>query len=410
MKVLIDCGRLSRGGGIQVGLAFLANAAKCSAHEWHAALSPAMSAEADLPLLRSTFGSLLHLDQSSRSVAQFTEAFYRLPGYEKQVKPDVVFTVFGPTLWRPRAPHLCGFAVPSLLYPEIASKLRASRKLEFVRRKLTDLWSSIRLRRGRDWLVESDTVKRRLNQFLHVPAERIFVVRNSYSPLFAQDRESSQRHPVDRRVLSKTEGVPSVLVPSAYYLHKNLRLIPRVAKALRTVMPLGAKFVLTLPADQSPWRSIHEEATALGVGDDVVTVGSVRHETIGRLYSHADAVLLPTLLECSTAVYPESFLAGVPLVTSDLDFAHEFCSDAAEYFDPWQPESAAGALHRVLSDPQRRARLIDRGREVLKSNYPSPEEKWNQQLACLQAVAAGRSSEQVELFDQSVASQRAASV
>lgn len=39
----------------------------------------------------------------------------RLGRIERMVKPDLVFTVFGPAYWRPKAKHLVGFANPYYL-------------------------------------------------------------------------------------------------------------------------------------------------------------------------------------------------------------------------------------------------------------------------------------------------------
>ena len=34
------------------------------------------------------------------------------------IKPDVVFSVFGPTYWRPKCNHVMGFAIPHIIYDD----------------------------------------------------------------------------------------------------------------------------------------------------------------------------------------------------------------------------------------------------------------------------------------------------
>ncbi len=68
------------------------------------------------------------------------------------------------------------------------------------------------------------------------------------------------------------------------------------------------------------------DAARLGVRDSVRTLGTVPHADIARLYTLSDAVFLPTWLECSTATYPRRSPQEC-LITSDLDFARELCSD-----------------------------------------------------------------------------------
>ena len=53
------------------------------------------------------------LPHSFRSVVLGRDKF--LDGLVKERMVDAVLTVFGPSLWRPRVPHLCGFARAQLL-------------------------------------------------------------------------------------------------------------------------------------------------------------------------------------------------------------------------------------------------------------------------------------------------------
>ncbi len=93
-------------------------------------------------------------------------------------------------------------------------------------------------------------------------------------------------------------------------------------------------------------------------------------------------------MECSTAVYPESFMASVPVVTSDLPFARELCQKAAVFVSPFAEQDAAAGLCRVLDDADLRATLSATGREVLKDRYCSADEKWRAQAAMLEEVVS----------------------
>lgn len=56
---------------------------------------------------------------------------------------------------------------------------------------------------------------------------------------------------------------------------------------------------------------------------------------------------------------------GVPILTSDRDFARVLCGDAAEYFEPHDAASMSRAIRRVLDDPGRAAALVAVGKERL---------------------------------------------
>ena len=370
MNILIDCSRLIVGGGLQVGLAILANAVRETRHAWFATFSTRIAAQCSSDIKRMLSG-FKNIPCSTWPLIQFIEP-HLLSHYERHIQPDVTFTVFGPTLWKAHSPQLVGFAYPHLLYPEVDVH-------HSVLWRTRTRWAGMRLHYQKDrlWVVETETVKQRLHSIFMIPQDSIFVVRNSYSPQFMKTFSETESHekPSDRF---------TIFVPSAPYPHKNLSIIPEVAQQLKKSTQQPFIFILSIPETCPEWQRIQSKAKELNVGTEIRTEGTVNHHRIASLYKQAQAVFLPTLLECSTAVYPESFISGVPLATSDRDFARELCEDAAIYFDPLSPSSAAQALYTLITDSTVRENLTQRGKQILKKNYPSPDEKWATQLQCIE--------------------------
>ena len=183
----------------------------------------------------------------------------------------------------------------------------------------------------------------------------------------------------------------TIFTPSAYYPHKNLEIIPRVAEAMRRQDPnLDFEFRLTLAEESAEWRRQATEAHRLGVGARIVTMGILDAGGLARAYKAASAVFLPTLREASTAVYPESFFFGRPLVTSDLDFARELCGEAALFVPPLQPEKIASRLIELAQSADLRSVLVAAGNRQLARGYPSPAEKFSMQLEMLSQVESGK--------------------
>ena len=64
-------------------------------------------------------------------------------------------------------------------------------------------------------------------------------------------------------------------------------------------------------------------------------------------YKKASCVFQPTLAEVFSATYLEAMAMGVPIITSDLDFARDVCGNAAYYFNP-DDDRAANALAKII--------------------------------------------------------------
>ena len=52
---------------------------------------------------------------------------------------------------------------------------------------------------------------------------------------------------------------------------------------------------------------------------------------------------------------------GRPILTSDMDFAHQVCGDAALYFDPRDAHDICQAILRLKNDRQLYAQLAEAG-------------------------------------------------
>jgi glycosyltransferase involved in cell wall biosynthesis len=78
---------------------------------------------------------------------------------------------------------------------------------------------------------------------------------------------------------------------------------------------------------------------------------------------------------------------GRPIITSDLDFAREICGEAAEYFDPLDPESIFTAIARVRDDSGRRDQLVAAGKKQQDAMPGSWDEIARTVMAKLTALA-----------------------
>ncbi len=367
MRLLIDGTPLHSGGGVQVAAALLQGLAGTSL-DWRALLPDPVAAQ--MPEAVQAQPAIVRLPKQGKlDLLRIARACREA---EADMRPDLVFTVFGPAYFKATAPHLVGFALPNLVYPPAAGLPAPgvkARAIQVLRRHL--------IGRANHLVVETDSFARRTAQAIGFDPARIHVVRNAVNPLL----EGFARTPLPQG------RVVQVLVPSAYYPHKNLEAVPHVAAALGRLVPGGFRFNLTLDAASPGWARIAELATELGVADKVATLGVLPLAALAQAYRETTLVFLPTLREASTAVYPEAFHFGRPLVTTDIDFAHELCGDAALFIDPYRADDMAAALASLITQPERAEALVAAGTSQLARGYPTAKDKFAAQLRLFEEVA-----------------------
>ena len=368
MKLLVDCVPLSTGGGVQVAIAFLSNLQSRKDWDW-VAIAPSR--------IRHLLPEGL-INDSRVSFVNFQDNWARLQlpsqlrSIEKREKPDIVFTIFGPALFRASAVHVVGFARPHMIYDREAWMPRRKVKDVFL-----DLLRQVQFRTYDHIFVETETAKARLSERVRIPLNKITTIPNSVNPLLKRSANSE--------LPQNSEKI--VLVPSAWYWHKRLEIVPEIALAAMTARPdLKIHFRFTLDPKSDGWLSIVGIAQGFGVEKSFSTLGVLSISDLGPAYEAADLVLLPTVREVSTAVYPESFYFGRPLVTSDLDFARDLCGDAALLVAPEKTSLFAAAIVKLLSEPGLAIDLKTRGEAQLEKAYPTAEEKFEMQIRNLTRI------------------------
>jgi glycosyltransferase involved in cell wall biosynthesis len=375
LRLLVDCAPLSGGGGAQVASAFLEHLIDEPQVQWIAIISKSMLYALSDRLKRDQ--RVIIVEKKS----WFDRLVIRrlLVRHENMFKPNVVFSVFGPAYFRAKNRHLVGFALPLMIYdydhllgqPKVAGK--------FI------TWLGRRAFRRTDHIVvETETVRQRLSSRLKIPAHRISVIGNGINPLFSAAISDKQRADSD---------VFGIIVPSAYYRHKNLEVIPDIAAEMRKLDPdFRFEFRLTLQQDSAAWKNIATAAAKLGIGDCLTTLGVLSLDALAEQYAKASATFLPTLREASTAVYPETFYAERPLVTTDIDFARELCWNAALYVTYSDLETTAATLLRLAKDPILQADLVAAGKHQLATTYPTTAQKYAMQMSLIRTVAGSATS------------------
>jgi glycosyltransferase involved in cell wall biosynthesis len=147
--------------------------------------------------------------------------------------------------------------------------------------------------------------------------------------------------------------------------HKNIKrlleafsVIKRKHGTLQLII-VGEKFSEVNPVE------VWKEHPGLN-GDSIKEVIHASDDGLRQYYCGAKALVHPSLYEGFGLPPLEAMACGCPVVVSNVASLPEVCGDAAYYVNPYDVESIADGIHKVLTDEALRQSLIKKGLERAK--------------------------------------------
>lgn len=361
MIFLINCSNLKAGGGLQVADSICTQLDRFTQHQFHVVLTSCLN------FTKGKIGHFPNVEVYSYEIPNSFATIVRgrdnfLDKLVDEYKVDAVLTIFGPSRWCPKVPHLSGFAMAQLVISD--SPFYAS--ISMFQRVKWKLWCKVRqwsFKRSANYFwTENPYISAKLVKLL--VNRQVYTVSNYYNQVF--DHPEKWIRNIE---LSAFDGVTYLSI-STHYPHKNFEILIPVVRLLKEMYPkFGARFVLTFEENEMPVPD--------DVRDSFVFIGKVDVAECPSLYEQCDIMFMPTLLECFTASYPEAMRMEKPIVTTDLEFARGLCGDAACYYSAVDPNEAAEAIYKVATDKDYAKQLVENGRKQLQTfdNYEQRAEK-----------------------------------
>lgn len=353
MIILINCSNLKVGGGLQVAHSFLYEIKSNVAHQFIVVVSDFLKYQINQTEFPDNFKFFHYSIKPSAYKAIFGNDKF-LSDIEDKYNPEVVFSVFGPTYWQPKAKHICGFAKPDYIYKDSPyfTQISFFQKLKL---RAMEFFHMFDFRNNNEGLItESADVTKILQEKV---TQKVHTVTNYYNQIFENEVLW------DKKIkINETEETIKLLTISANYPHKNLAIIKKVIPVLKDNFPeFQFKFFLTI--DRSEFGISESDS----LNQNIEFLGKVAIKQCPNLYSQCDFLFLPTLLECFSASYCEAMFMQKPILTSDLSFATGICGNAASYFEATDAEDIANKIVDLASNLSLQKQLIENGLEQLKT-------------------------------------------
>ena len=346
-KIIINASNLKGGGAFQVAITFFEGLKEFTKNKYFVFLPPNLFQSINFEKFSNNI--IFYKVNNPPVISIFGWGLKELTNLEKNIKPDCVFSFFGPTYWKPESWHIMGFANGLYLYGDLPyiKKLPLFKKILF---NLKKFYHRILLKNNADfYIVQTDEIKKRFASFLNISNDLIAVNYGSYHHIFEKKINDLNLLP------EKSKDEFWLITISAYYPHKNLDIINKVLDILVLEdINIKVKFILTLPDNifQEKFKQ-HKNS--------IINIGPVELNECPYLYDKSDALFLPTLVESFSASYPEAMIMKKPILTSDYQFSRLACNDSALYFNPYDPNDIVDKIIQIISNKKLYNRLVENG-------------------------------------------------
>ena len=248
---------------------------------------------------------------------------------------------------------------PFLAYPEsvVWKRMKESdKKFHFYISNMVRFIKS-NLKYANEVGVQTEAMRSRLHRLYNIPLKKLHVSPNAIS------FTSSNNH-YEVATDNTSENI-KLLFLSKYYPHKNFEILYEVGEIIKA-RNLPLKIFVTIDAQENTGsRKFLENIISMKLDQYIVNLGNVLLEDVPKVYSQHDGLFLPTFLESFSGTYIEAMHFGKPVFTSDMDFAHEVCQDAAFYFNQVDKYDIIETIMSAYNDRETMQFKVQRGRELI---------------------------------------------
>ena len=203
------------------------------------------------------------------------------------------------------------------------------------------------VRKAQSIVAISQSTKKDLIKYWHIPEEKITVVYNGFTPPATMKTEK----------LKQILYISRIEHPGKNHLNllKAFELLPEnLRKEYDLVMP-GASW--------NGAETVFEYAKNSPCADKFKFTGFVDFAKLPELYAQSAMYIFPSNFEGFGLSLLEAMHAELPCACSNNSSLGELGQGVAELFDPSSPQAIAEAVKKILEDPDHQKMLIRKGKE-----------------------------------------------
>ena len=226
--------------------------------------------------------------------------------------------------------------------------------------------------------------------FREVFEQRGYVV-PAGNPVIYLGREKGCGGSGDHALVKRLRSTRGILCVSHLYPYKNISALVEAYALQRNVLePSGLKlYIVGGSVSRREDRRIKAAIARNRLEGCVELTGPVPQEAVAQLMANAEFFVFQSTCENCPSTLIEALAAGVPIACSEVGVMPEIASDAAAFFDPFDPAAIGRALKALATDADLRASL--RKKAIARSSeFPTWTEVAQATLNVLEEAATAR--------------------
>lgn len=158
-----------------------------------------------------------------------------------------------------------------------------------------------------------------------------------------------------------TDGNDYFIFVGTLHPRKNITRLLQAFELFKKNTPSKMKLLL-VGKEMYRTNEVHEYHRQMQHREDVIFTGYLPEEDIKKLYATAWCLTFVPYFEGFGIPIIEAMQCDVPVITANITSMPEIAGEAALLVDPYDINSIAGAMQRIVNEPGLRELLICRGR------------------------------------------------
>ena len=253
-----------------------------------------------------------------------------------------------------------GVTIPSIVtihdlryfhYPETYTRLRG----KYLQKAIPSS-----LQKARKIIAISEYTKKDIICTFNTDPDKITVIHQG----IAKERFNIKIPHLIKEQLKKEYKLPENFILSVGHLEprKNHKCL---LQAMRIFMDTNSYPINLVVTGKENWyfKEIYDRVDELDLKKYVHFTGFVKDSDLPCFYQMAQLVISPSLFEGFGFTPLEAMAAGTPVIVSNCTSHPEICGEAAEYFNPHDPQELSEKIEGLLSDSTKRKTLMQKGYE-----------------------------------------------